>query len=336
LPASDDLWQLFAAAPVPTQDASDALMLCGVPLPHVENGWVAKDATGAAAMLIRIAEPPSRPRPPAISLQHLTVRHDVDCRVYHPDGSVDNGCYSVIRCVSADLALNRYFVRVCSNLLALFEPTPSADDLSAGISRLAELFRLLGERGNTSVQGLWAELFLIARARAPVALLSAWHAEFTDVYDFNSGSCRIEVKSCQGASRSHHFSLDQLSPPAGCRAIVASIFVQRTGGGQSVGDLADAIRSRIGRAPQLSLRLDEVIASSLGDALQATSDFRYDVEVASRSLRFYDARDVPSVNRELPPQVTDVHFVSHLAGCREIEFPELRLLGELATAIVPV
>ena len=55
-----------------------------------------------------------------------------------------------------------------------------------------------------------------------------------DLYDFNEGNHRIEVKSAQGELRRHHFSLAQLLPPAGTTLAIVSVLVNRAGGGTSI------------------------------------------------------------------------------------------------------
>lgn len=67
-----------------------------------------------------------------------------------------------------------------------------------------------------SIQGLWAELFVISIASNPEYLLKAWHSSLNDVYDFNDGIDKIEVKSTSKSHRIHKFSYDQLSPTVFC------------------------------------------------------------------------------------------------------------------------
>jgi hypothetical protein len=78
-----------------------------------------------------------------------------------------------------------------------------------------------------SVQGLWAELFLMARLRDPSALVAAWHSQLGDLYDFSAGSQRIEVKSAIGRIRRHHFTLEQVLPIPRTRVLIASVLVER-------------------------------------------------------------------------------------------------------------
>jgi hypothetical protein len=69
-----------------------------------------------------------------------------------------------------------------------------------------------------------------------------------EAYDFSASSQRLEVKSAAGEERNHYFTLEQLHPPASTRVLIASLFVQGAGGGQSLAELLDRVRSRVAGA----------------------------------------------------------------------------------------
>ena len=129
----------------------------------------------------------------------------------------------MIRCASTDRALHLYFLRVADAVLATFGEQPTGREVTQAIDHLVELFHAVEQPARKSLQGLWAEVFLIARAADPAALVEAWHGVSTDRYDFMVGSQRIEVKSTAGSTREHHFSLEQLHPPEGTEVLIASL-----------------------------------------------------------------------------------------------------------------
>lgn len=57
-----------------------------------------------------------------------------------------------------------------------------------------------------------------------------------DVYDFNDGIDKIEVKSTSKSHRIHKFSYDQLSPTENTNLIISSIFVIQSGIGKNIFD----------------------------------------------------------------------------------------------------
>jgi hypothetical protein len=203
------------------------------------------------------------------------------------------------------------------------------------MDRLVELFRAMEVPRGKTVQGFWAELLLMARSRRPEVLLRAWHSVPEDRYDFSDGPLRIEVKSAVGGVRVHHFSLAQLLPVAGVRVVVASVLVQRAGGGTSVADLLALVRGRAGGTAELLLHADRVTALTLGASWRAALDERFDLEVAERSLRFFDSSAVPAPSPVLPPGVSEVSFRADLSTVPSVGPEWMRGSGHLFEAALP-
>lgn len=127
---------------------------------------------------------------------------------------------------------------------------------------------------------MWAELFLVARAPDPVAMAETWHGEDTERYDFACGQQRLEVKASAGRVRQHHFSLEQLKPPAKTRLLIASLFVEASGGGATVADLVDRIRQPLYDVPSLLLRIDSRVAAVIGDSWRDLEQQAFDFDLA--------------------------------------------------------
>jgi hypothetical protein len=187
-----------------------------------------------------------------------------------------------------------------------------------------------------SIQGLWAELLLIRNASDPLAVAAAWHSTPNERVDFVNGRQRIEAKSSSTRQRVHHFSLAQLMPPASARLIVASLFIERTGGGVSLRRLVDEIRQKLVGDAELLARFDAAFYSTLGEGWSEALEEAFDLELASESLQFFDARDIPKVDRPLPSGVSDVRFNSDLSSMPTIGAVDMEGAGELFAAIIPL
>jgi hypothetical protein len=216
--------------------------------------------------------------------------------------------------------------------VVLLGSEPSQRDITRAINKFVNLFRAMAEPARKSTQGFWAELFLIAQAVDPVTLLRAWHATPYDIYDFNAGKQRIEVKSTCSQVRQHRFSLEQLRPPEGTRVLVASLFVERAGGGVSLSNLLTDIRERIEGSTEHLIHLDQVVASTLGDNWRQGLTTRFDRELAQESLQFYDAAVIPRIDTELPPGISDVRFTSNLTGIDSVSRKQMKTSGDLFQA----
>ena len=300
-------------------------------IPNYEPHCLGKDDLNRPLVLISIPDVRGQRQPTPIELEHLTVMYDMNCRVSRSDSTFEEGRFTVIHCTGEDTALQNYFLKVASTIVVSLGDQPTQSDVAHAINQLIELFRAMTKMPRKSVQGLWAELFLISQARQPAILVDAWHTVPEDRYDFAMDDQRIEVKSFSGDIRQHHFSLEQLHPPRGVKALVASVSVESSQAGISIADLREKIQIRLGSNLDSLLHVDRVIALTLGDAWQQASDARFDERLAEESLAFYETSVIPSVNPNLPSGVNGVHFRSDLTEIPTTEishFPEEHRLFE--------
>ncbi len=295
-----------------SQDATRATMVAR-PIPSFARHRLARAVDGSPVLLLSVADVGERGRPVSIELEHLSVQHDVTCRLFAPGGTVEEDRFTVIRCSDADRVLRAYFLRIIGTVLLLLSPHPTRDEVARAVDSLIELFRAMSQPPRKSVQGVWAELLVIARSCDIASMVRAWHALPEDRYDFNAGSERLEVKSTSGRIRRHHFSLEQLQPPEDTRLLIVSLFTERAGAGTSLRELTDEVRARLSDA-ELLLKIERVMAQTLGEGLRVAMETRFDRQLAERSVAFYAPSEVPSVDPSLPPGVGEVRFLADLSS----------------------
>ena len=281
-------------------------------IPDYEPHRLGKDALGKPLLLISISDVRSQRQLAPIELEHLTVMYDMNCRVSRSDGTFEEGRFTVIYCTGENTTLQDYFLKIASTIVVSLKNQPTQSDIAHIVNQLIELFRAMANAPRKSLQGLWAELFLISQAREPATLVDAWHIMPEDRYDFAMDNQRIEVKSFSGDIRIHHFSLEQLHPPEDVKALVASVSVESSQAGESIADLKEKIQTRLGSNLDTLLHVDRIIALTLGEAWQQASDTRFDERLAEESLAFYEISKIPSVNPNLPTGVSGVRFRSDL------------------------
>ena len=303
-------------------------------LPDLPHHRLARDVQGAPIIMIAVPHGRAQTRPVPIRLEHLSIQHDVECRITGIDGEIEEGQFTVIACLGTDHALHSYFLRVLEPIITLLGPSPTRSDITRAVYNLIELFRVMAAAPLKSVQGLWAEVFLIAHAADPTLLLAAWHTTPEDRYDFSSGDQRIEVKATAGRIRRHRFSLEQLQPPTGTTALVASLFVERAGSGTSLAELIEKVRHQIGDNLDLLMALDRIVGMTLGNSWRQAMDEQFDYELAIHSLAFFDVVDVPSIESELPPEVSGVHFISDLSNIPLVDSAHHKISGGIFSGIV--
>jgi len=328
------LTELFESLPVPEADTalpSFATSVLGSG-PH----RLGKDSQGSPVLLITARPELEHHRPPPIELEHLVVQHRVQCRLWHAAVRSEEAVFTIVACRQADQALRDYFLRVLDGVVPLLGPSPTEDLVREVVDALAELFRSLMIPARKSVQGLWAELFLIVESRNAATVLAAWHSVPEERYDFSRGTQRIEVKSAPAGVRSHYFSLSQLTPPPGAAVVIASVFVERSGGGVSIAELVESVRTRAANDPQALFRLDKLLAANLGHNWRNALDERFDLELARASTAFYPAERIPSVGPAVPSEVTEVRFRSDISGVEPVTPSCLSDAGGLFQAAIPL
>ena len=262
-----DLVELFASLEIPFQEDTDGNRFSAAAIAKGKQHRLGKDIQGRPVILFSATTASNRRfPPPPIVLEHITILHDIDCQIIGLEGKTDQGKFTLVRCTSDDTVLHTYFLRMASSIVSSFTEKPLQKDISIAIAQLVELFRAMSKPSRKSIQGLWAELFLISQAKIPNILVRAWHSEPEDRYDFCFLDTRLEVKSVSTRKRQHHFSFEQLHPPTGIDVLVASLFVERNQAGMSIEDLSKNIRHRLGKDIELVLHFDQVISFSLGES----------------------------------------------------------------------
>ena len=313
-----NLIELFQSIePIETTDDEDRFS--AILIPDYESHRLGKDAQGRPLLLVSIIDVRSQRQRDPLVLEHLTVMYNQNCRVSRSDGVLEDRRFTFVCCTSEDTTLQAYFLRIVSTIVISLKDQPTQSDVAHAMNQLIELFRSMARPPRKSVQGLWAELFLIAQSRQPAILVNAWHTLPEDRYDFAMKDQRIEVKSFSGSIRQHHFSLEQLHAPEGVKTLVASMRVERSQAGESITDLREKIQTHLGSDSNLLLHLDTVIALTLGDGWQQADEACFDQRLAKESLAFYEAAAIPSVNPNLPFGVSGVHFRSDLTGIPTVE-----------------
>jgi hypothetical protein len=332
--AGIDLLSLFEllAAPGAYDIGSDCI--AATPIPGYETHRIGRARDGSPTLLLGARDGDYQSFAAPIVLEHLRVQFDTDCTIQSADGALTTGRFTVVQCMDGGPSLAPYFLRITEAIVAAVGVNPSRQQVGRAIESVIELFRALSLPPKKSVQGLWAELLLIARARHAAVLAAAWHARPEERFDFSLGTERLEVKSVATRLRQHYFSLEQLRAEPGTSILVASLFVERTGAGTSLRELLNVIRRHLGSRPDLLLRLETIVGVTLGNALPRALDETFDLEFAERSLSFYRAADIPSIRSELPSGVSEVHLKSDLTGV--VPYQPARDLGEgLFRAVLP-
>lgn len=254
-------------------------------------------------------------------LNILCVEYNLLCKYIDDDNHEVSEYYTVITLKSNEINLQEDFVDLVVMMLSRLPNMPTKKDISIEVENLISIFSAMVCPPRKKIQGLWAELLVIERSNSPEILVKAWHELPNSKYDFTMGGDKIEVKSTSSENRTHHFSLEQLSPSKHSNIVVASSIVRESAqceGGLNISDLFDKICNR-NISIDARIHIMKVIADTIGSDIHKMNTIYFDYIGASDSLKFYDANKIPGIDKTaVDSAVTSVGFISNLTGIEDI------------------
>jgi hypothetical protein len=311
----------------------DTFQFSALPIPNCPNHRIAKDKEANPILLLSVFDKEVRANLPILRLQNVKVQFDIKCNIQQNESIIEK-IFTVVSFVGKEAYLITYFLKLCSTLIEDIGNEPSIEETRKEISHFIELFRLVTEPQIKTVQGLWAELFLISISKNPEYLIKCWHCFPEEKFDFNNGEERLEVKSSSNSLRIHNFSLVQLNPPKDATAIIASIFVSKSSTGKSISKLAKEIADSLSKQHELIEKLRYQIALTLGKSINEALDLCFDFHLAKDSLRYFRTEDIPRIStNNVPPLVIDVHFKSDLTNIEPINLKKFAESSEFFDSI---
>lgn len=319
---------MFQGLSVPVSDASNAEAFSSTPIGEHTQWHIGRSIRGLPAVLVEVESGQGSERPLTVGLENLRIEHNVRCQITCLKNKSTVARYSIIQCLTTDEEVQACFLRTIAGTIAGFGGRVEARDLTELVNRLVALFRLVRRPRMQTIQGLWAELFLILSASDSSRMIDAWHSDPVERFDFSQRDQRIEVKSNSSRSRDHVFSFEQVYPPSGASVLIASIHVEKQVNGATLGELwnrvSDAARDADGR-----MKVERVCIESLGEDLAIGRASAFDSAVAADSLEFYSVNDIPRPPRAMPSGVSQVQFRSDLSLTEPVAVEDIHTAANL-------
>jgi hypothetical protein len=313
---------------------NDNFQFSAKPIENFQNQRIAKDRFGNPTLMITISNPLIKVFNANLKLENVSVLFDVNCKIKQ-NGKVLQQDFTTISFIGENKSLKEYFLKLASTLIDDLGNIPTYEAVRKEIANFIELFKLTSQPQLKTIQGLWAELFLISESKSPKNLLSCWHTNPNEKFDFNNGKERIEVKSTLNEQRVHNFSIEQLNSPKNTSTVIVSVIVKKSSNGKSISSLQKEIRNRIIDEMDLVEKLKLQIALTLGKSINEALKYKFDFHYAKDSIRFYNAKDIPQVLvSNIPPYVYDVRFSSDLSNIKTIEIKDYKGSTSLFNSIL--
>ena len=252
---------------------------------------------------------------PNIQLKNMTVLFNILCKT-HYRGEKSEANYVIIELTGSDVSLINPFLRISLLIISLLGENPNRKDITQIVGKFISLFKAINLPPRKTIQGLWAELFLIDSSKNHSSFVDAWHANPIERYDFNFKKFRLEVKSTTNRERIHNFSYEQLNPPANIPLFIVSIFTEESSNGRSINDLMIRIEKKLSKKNKVKLRL--IVLETIGNSEQDLPNMKFDTALAFESLKIFDHKKIPCVCRKhISDRIRDIKFKTDLSGIKE-------------------
>ncbi len=301
------------------------------PIPQFDRHFAGYNAQGCPSILLSSIDHAFRA---PLQLTGAEVRYCIPCQFTLPDQRTLEQPLTQLICTSNVTSEKEYFLHIASTIIEVLGNAPTIGAIADAVSRLVDILQRLTRPPAKNLIGLYGEVLFILNSSNPDVAMQGWRSRVDDRFDFSMDSVRLDVKATARRTRLHSFSLEQCLPVPGATTAIASMFVESSGGGKSLRDLIQALFGRLTTA-EARLRVQQIVADTLGSALLTSLDMRFDNLLATNSLRIFDAADIPAIRSAVPPQVSAVKFQSDLTEAPALDPAELACASPLWRAILP-
>ena len=304
MPPASDIFSSFTSLQTSAGRTSEPISLHSLPFGVSGRHRLAKSAVGHAVLLIETSLPLGA-YPAPLKLENLSVQHGFEGRV-GPDEMMKISIFTLVEYHVTEAELVAAFLRLAAHLLDSLKPMPEPRVVALELRKLIHIFQSLKQPPAKTIQGLWAELFVLAKSPSISQWAAAWHDDPMDRYDFAIQRLRVEVKSSGNRTRRHTFSHEQLHPPRGISLWIASIFVERSNAGSDCIELLRRIQASV--SADTAFKAESIVMCILGSGFLKASDYKFDEFLADESLEFIPINDVPRLMEDLPVGISSLRY----------------------------
>lgn len=258
-----------------------------------------------------------------VRLQLIELRFNQKCELISESNGKEQGVYSTATLKTDSEELTEYFLTTIEPLLKKIGNNPASSIVKREFDKLIDLFKNITNPPKKTIQGLWAEMFFIEQSKNIDYTIRSWHISPNEMYDFNDGNDKIEIKSTSSNKRTHRFNQSQLNKMRNTSVFVGSVFVLETDLGKSINNLFESIKTKT-NDDELIDKVNRVIAETLGKDIERIYDSFYDYSFAKNTKAFYSIDDIPKIkSKNIPKTIFNIKFDCDLEGLSSLNTKEV-------------
>lgn len=247
--------------------------------------------------------------------KYLSIQFDVLCSIFDDQNIQSNTNFTILTLKSNEKDLEDYFLELCLILIQRLGLNPQIEDVKCEIEKLESIFLKLSKSSKSSVIGIWGELFIIESSKNPEKLIAAWHKAPSDLFDFNDGTNKIEVKTTIQKNRIHSFEISQLQSIPNVSIVIASVMTCETDLGKSIFDLLLSIKGKVNINSYEGLLAKTF--DVLGDKFDESFETKFDYSMAKGKTKYFESDNIPRPLK-IPIEVSNVKFYVDIEGVKYI------------------
>lgn len=280
-----------------------------LPLSARRRDFLTKGVDGEPIFLLHDSSPIKYV--PGIQYRYISAKFHTTCKIQTCEDSLQDQ-FAVIACDAEVPELYELFINCFSAAIESLPSKAVTKQIESSIQDLLALFKDMSRPNRKEVSGLWAELFIIERSGSVSKMLTCWHDDPYDRFDFSWKNVYLEVKATTKPTRTHDFSVDQLCVPVNASGYVASLLMLPLSSGIGIMDIARKIDNSVIDFPLLRKKLWSNVAKALGSDFSEKIDRRFDLGFSEQNFMLYSMDDIPKFKDPIDPRISSIRYKASL------------------------
>ncbi len=246
--------------------------------------------------------------------QNIRLRFNINCKIKEKD---ENQNYTILSCISSEPQTIKIFLDICETSISQLGDEPTSKEIKNNTDILIDLFKELPNK-QSSIIGLWGELFLIASSKNITKSLEAWHQHAEDKYDFYDNNEALEVKCTTQTDRKHQFKHDQLVSNLKDHYVVSIMISEDPAKGLSVVDLYEDIKKNCS-SDNLNNKLKKIFFKIVGKTpFEELNEYKYDLNFSKKNLLYFKVKGLSKLENK-DESISNIYYTIDLAQKKSVD-----------------